>query len=94
MTGFSAKDVVESAGSKYQQAGVSEKVTITELVLVEGVNGNSLQFKTINEKEQIGQSKRLSLKNEVSIGKTVSAWTVSAKYLLNLLKAATGMTHE
>lgn len=91
---FDAFDVQPATGSRFQSAGVSERVTITEVVLIENNGIESLQLKTTNEKDQSGQSKRLSLKTEVSPGKTISAWKVSAKYLQNILISATGMSVE
>ena len=91
---FDTKDVSVNTGSKYQERGVSEKVTIAEVVLVESNGINSLQLKTINENSQEGQSKRLSLKTEVSPGKSVAAWTITAKYLLNVIKSATGVSDD
>ncbi len=91
---FDAENITVSSGSKYQEAGVSERVTITEVVLLENMGVESIQLKTVNDKDQIGQSKRLSLKTEVSPGKSVAAWTVSAKYLLNVIKSATGLSDD
>lgn len=91
---FDASDVEVSSGSKYQEAGVSEKVTITEVVLIENNGVNSIQLKTINELNKEGQSKRLSLKTEVTPGKSMSAWKVSARYLLNVIISATGCSVE
>jgi len=84
---FTAKDVTVGNGSKYQSAGISEKVKITEVVLNvnEQYNSKSITFKTINENEQEGQSKRLSLNTDVNPGKQTSGWTVSAKYMINII---------
>jgi len=84
---FSANDVEVGSFSKYQSAGVSEKVVITDVVINKNIEygTTSLSLKTINENEQEGQSKKLSLKTEVSPGKTVAAWTVTARYLINVL---------
>lgn len=85
---FNADKVeVKESTSKYQKAGVSEKVTITEVILN---SNNTLTLKTINEDGQIGSSKRLSLNTVISEGKTMCAWDVSAKYLLNIIQATTG----
>lgn len=91
---FEAEGIIPQGGSKYQGAGVSEKVVITELTLLESNGYQNFQFKTLNEFGKEGQSKRLSLKTEVSPGKTVSAWKVSAKYLQNLIISGTGMSVE
>lgn len=96
--GFSAEEVKVSnteGTSKYQQPGVSEKVMVTEVMLLknEQWNTTSIQFRTVNENDQIGLSKRLSLKQEVSAGKSVSAWTVTAKNLLTMLMSI-GLTRE
>lgn len=85
---FTAKDVEVGSGVRYQRAGVSEKVTITEVVL--NSNGDSLTLKTSNELEEIGVSKRLSLKTVVGEGKKMSGWDVTARYLINLIVSATG----
>ncbi len=84
--------VKEAAKSKYQQPGVSEKVTITGVVLTknEQYNTSAITLGTINEDEQVGNSKRLSLKTEVSEGSQMSAWDVSAKYLINVIQSVTG----
>src|SRR5258708_3278658 len=84
---FNTSEVKVGSTSKYQPAGVSERVGVTEVLLIknEQFNTSSLQFKTINENNQAGLSKRLSLKQDVSPGKTVAAWVVSAKYLLTML---------
>ena len=85
---FNANDVkVTGTGSKYQTAGVSEKVKITEVVHIhnETFDAHYLQLKTTNENEQAGLSKRLSLNTTVNPGKSVAAWVVSAKYLLGIL---------
>jgi hypothetical protein len=92
MSMFSADDVTAGSDSKYQTAGVSEKVTITEVVLIESNGIQNIQLKTINEQLRDGQSKRLSLKTEVSPGKTMSAWKVTARYLINIIMSATGKT--
>jgi hypothetical protein len=91
---FSADGLKPAGESKYQSAGVSEKVTITEVLLLENSGKHSLQFKTVNENGKEGQSKRLSLNTEVSPGKSVAAWTISAKYLQNLILSATGVSIE
>jgi hypothetical protein len=86
---FSASEIIPSGGSKYQEKGISESVTITEVVLIESDDVKSLQLKTVNEFGKEGQSKRLSLKVDVSPGKIVAAWTISAKYLQNVILSAT-----
>lgn len=91
---FSAEGLKPVGESKYQTAGVSEKVTITEVVVVETNDVKRIQFKTINESGKEGQSKRLSLKTDVSPGKTVAAWTISAKYLQNVIISATKVSVE
>lgn len=92
---FTVEEVKIGGGSKYQSAGVSEKVTISEVKLIvnDTYKTNNLQFVTINEHEQQGLSKKMSLKTEVSPGKKVAAWTVTAKNLLNILMAV-GKTEE
>lgn len=92
---FTAKDVTVGNGSKYQSAGISEKVKITSVdyTVNEQYNSKSITMKTINENEQEGQTKRLSLNTEVKEGNKTSAWTVTAKYLLNILMS-TGKTYE
>lgn len=90
MSGFSADDVVVGSGSKYQAAGVSEKVTFTEIVLVENNGVQSIEIKTINEQGQEGRSKRLSLKTDLAPGKTISGWDMTAKYLINQIMSSTG----
>lgn len=84
---FNTSEVKVGGTSKYQSAGVSERVVVTQVMLVknEQFNTASIQFKTNNENDQAGLSKRLSLKQDVTPGKSVSAWTVSAKYLLTTL---------
>ena len=93
---FSAKDVKVGNGSKYQSAGVSEKVTVSEIELKvnEQYNSKSLVLKTLNENKQEGQSKRLSLNTEIKAGSQVAAWTITAKYLLNVIMSATGKSLE
>lgn len=91
---FSA-DSVEVKGtskSKYQSFGVSEKVGITDIVVIvnEQWGTKYLVLNTINEDNQVGQSKRLSLKTEKSEGAQMSAWDVSAKYLINVIQSTTG----
>lgn len=95
MFSASAEDVKVGGGSKYQAAGVSEKVTISEVKLInnEQYGTQSIQLKTINEHDQEGLSKKLSLNTKISDGKTVAAWTVTAKTLLNLLMS-TGKSEE
>ena len=95
MFSASAEEVKVGGGSKYQSAGISEKVTIAEVKLIvnEQYKTKTIQLSTVNEYEQSGLSKRLSLNIVVNPGKSVSAWTVSAKYLLNLLMS-TGKTEE
>lgn len=92
---FTAEDITVGNGSKYQLAGINEKVKVTEVVLnhSEQWNTYSLTLKTINENEQEGQSKRLSLNTEVKEGNKTSGWTVTAKYLINILMS-TGKTLE
>lgn len=92
---FTVEEVKIGGGSKYQSAGISEKVTISEVKLIvnDTYKTKNIQFSTINGDEQAGLSKKLSLKTEVSEGKTVSAWTVSARYLLSLLMSV-GKTEE
>ena len=92
---FTAKDVTVGNGSKYQSAGISEKVKITQVDLNHNEQWKtySISMKTINENEQEGQSKRLSLNTEVKEGNKTSGWTVSAKYLINILMS-TGKTLE
>lgn len=89
---FTAKDVTVGNGSKYQSAGISEKVKITEIILNDGASPN-IDMKTINENKEVGQSKRLFLNTEVKPGKQTSAFKVSAKYLINVLMS-TGKTLE
>jgi hypothetical protein len=92
---FTADDVEVKGGSKYQGAGVNEKVAITEINLVELASGKKvIEMKTINEHNQEGKSRRLYLDTNVSEGRSASAWTVSAKYLLNLIMAANKSTSE
>lgn len=95
MFSASAEEVKVGGGSKYQSAGISEKVTISEVKLLvnEQYNTKNIQFSTVNEHEQSGLSKKLSLNTVVSPGKSVSAWTVTAKYLLNLLMS-TGKSED
>ena len=92
---FTVEEVKIGGGSKYQSAGVSEKVTISEVKLItnDTYKTQSIQFATINENEQTGLSKKLSLNTKISEGKKVAAWTITAKYLLNLLMAV-GKTED
>lgn len=92
---FSAEEVKIGGGSKYQSAGISEQVTISEVKLIHNdtYNTDSIQLTTINEDKQEGLSKRLSLKTKPSEGKTIAAWTISASYLARVL-IATGKTQE
>ena len=92
---FTAKDVTAGNDSKYQTVGVSEKVKVTEVILNhnEQYNSYSLTIKTINENDQVGQSKRMSLNTEVREGNKVAAFTVTAKNLINILMS-TGKTLE
>jgi hypothetical protein len=93
---YSAEDVKVGNGSKYQSAGVSENVMITEVTLNhnEQWNTKSITLKTINENKQEGQSKRLSLTTTIKEGSQIAAWKISAKYLLNVIMSATGKTLE
>lgn len=93
---FTAEDVKVGTGSKYQSAGVSEKVIITEVALITNDNSGikTIQFKTLNEQKQEGQSKRYSLNTTVNPGKQTSGWKVTAKNLLNIIMSATGKTLE
>ena len=93
--GFSAEEVKVGNGSKYQSAGVSEKVSISEVILNhnEQYNTKSITLKTINENKQEGQSKRLSLTTDIKPGNQTSGWLVSAKSLLNILMS-TGKSRE
>ncbi len=85
-------EVSEVSGSKYQRAGVSEKVMITEFTLNEAKT--SIKFKTINENQEEGNSKLLSLNQELKPGNKTTAWKVSSKYLIYLIMAATGKSVE
>lgn len=89
---FNASDVEVGSVSKYQRAGVSEKVQITEFTInTNPSNGNkTISFKTINENGEIGSSKRLSLNTVVNEGKQTSGWKVTARTLINIIVAATG----
>lgn len=95
MSGFSAEGIEVGTFGKYQSSGVSEVVKITEVKLNENAqyNTTSIQLLTVNGDGQEGRSKKLSLNTTVSEGKTVSAWTVTAKYLLNILMSI-GMSEE
>lgn len=87
---FNADNVELSLG-KYQNAGTSEKVMITSIELAEMANGKRvIEMKTINENNQEGRSKRLYLDTNVAEGRKISAWEVSAKYLINLIMSSTG----
>lgn len=93
---FTAEDVKVGNGSKYQSAGISEKVVITDVILNvnEVYNSKSLSLKTLNENGQEGQSKRLSLNDELKPGNKTTGWKVSAKSLLNIIMSATGKSLE
>jgi hypothetical protein len=89
---FTAENVKVGGVSKWQLPGIAEKVSITEFNIITNEQWNTkyLEFKTINEQAQEGKSKRLSLNTTVNEGKSMSAWDVSAKYLLNIIMSATG----
>jgi hypothetical protein len=88
-------DNVEVKVSKYQGAGVNEKVVISEIQLVELATGKKvIEMKTLNENSQEGKSKRLYLDTTISEGRQASAWTVSAKYLINLIMSSTGKSAD
>jgi phosphotransferase system HPr-like phosphotransfer protein len=93
---FTATDVKVGNGSKYQSAGISEKVVITDVILNENevYKTKSLTLKTLNENNQEGQSKRLSLNDELKEGNKTTGWKVSAKSLLNIIMSSTGKTLE
>lgn len=93
---FTAADVKVGNGSKYQSAGISEKVVITDVILNENsvYNTKSLTLKTLNENNQEGQSKRLSLNDELKEGNKTTGWKVSAKSLLNIIMSSTGKSLE
>ncbi len=82
--------------SMYQGAGVSERVTITEVVLNENAtfNSKSITLNTINEHEQVGKSKRLSLSTEIREGKKTSGWVMTVKNLINFITSTTGMSTD
>lgn len=93
---FTADDVKVGNGSKYQSAGIAEKVVITDVVLNENAtyNTKSLSLKTMNSENQEGQSKRLSLNNVLKDGSQITAWEITAKYLISVIMSATGKSLE
>ncbi len=92
---FNAESVelsVSGNGTKYQRAGVSEKVVVTEFTMND--EKTSIKFKTTNENGEEGNSKFLSLSLVAKEGAKCSAWTVTAEHLVKLIMAATGKTVE
>ncbi len=84
---FTTREIEVGEVNKYQGKGIAEKCQVTEVVLNynEQYNSYSLSLKTVNENGQEGKSKRMSLKTDISEGKKVSAWTVTAKSLIGIL---------
>ncbi len=84
---FSSKEVSVVEFGKYQSAGVSEKVVITEVSLNtnEQYGTKTISFKTTNENDQEGRSKKCSLNTVVGEGKKCSGWDMSARYFKNIL---------
>ena len=92
---FNTDNVKISGESKYQSSGISEKVKVksVELNISEQYGTKTITLKTINEKEQTGNSRKLYLNTEKKEGSKVSAWEVTAEYLIKLL-IATGKTED
>lgn len=84
---FTSKGVSVVEVSKYQGAGVSEKVVITEVSLFknETYGTTSLKMATLNENGQEGKCKNMSLNIVVGAGKKCSGWDMTARYLKNIL---------
>lgn len=92
---FTAENVKVGSGSKYQSAGISNSVMVTEVALLNNSNGTkSIQLKTVNENGQEGLSKRLSINTVPAQGKEFCGWDISAKYLVKLIMSATGKSEE
>lgn len=90
---FNADNVVVGSGSKYQSAGISNSVVVSEVLLLDNSNGTqSIQLKTVNENDQAGLSKRLSINTVPAAGKTFCGWDITAGYLKRLIMSATGKT--
>lgn len=95
MSKFNLNEASESSFPEYQRPGIC-KVTFTEVKL-DKTGKNSIPFiKLITKSESgaIGNSSQMFLSTEVKAGKKMAAWNVTARNLVNILKAARNCSEE
>ena len=89
MSGFNLNEASEKNTIDYQKPGIYDNVIITEVVAekssVKAVPYLKLVTKGTNG--EVGSSARMFLSTVVGEGKKTSAWAITARHLVDLLKA-------
>jgi len=78
-----------NTGSTYQQPGIHENVMISEVVLEKTTKNDVpyMKFITKGPNGEIGNSPKMFLSTEVKEGKKTSGWGVTARNLVDWIKA-------
>lgn len=86
---FNLKDASEKITNEYQKPGITN-VTFTGVVL-EKTKTNQVPFiklQTKSDSGEIGNSSQMFLSTEKKAGKSMAAWNVTARNLVDILKSA------
>lgn len=92
---FDLKDASEGTTLKYQEPGISE-VTFTKVLLEETSKNNVPYIKLVTEgsDKEIGNSAQMFLSTDVKEGKKMSAWSVTARNIVDILMNAHNCTED
>lgn len=85
-----------SKSSNYQTPGIFDNVKVTDVVIEKSpVKGSSyLKLVTEGEDGAVGSSTKMYLSTTPSQGKTISAWAVTARNIIDLFKATHNVDEE
>jgi len=80
----------------YQKVGVYENLKISDVTSGESAIKKSpyIILHTIGENGEKGSTKEMYLSTTINEGKTASAWTITARNLVNIIKSITNKSEE
>jgi len=81
---------------RYQRPGIYDNVKITEILFGKSSVKQTpyIQLKTVNNLDEVGNSSRMYLSNTRAEGKQTTAWTITAKNLINLIISTNNISKQ
>lgn len=93
---FDLNAASEKLVSNYQEPGIFENVKISDIKIGE-TNLNKvtyMELHTVGEKGALGKSNKMFLSTDVKPGKKMSAWSITARNIVDLITVTNNISEE